>query len=135
MNVYLPLQCHTIIVPSDLCELITEENIENFKLLWDVIPQELLRLNGHGFNMLHVAATVNQTEFIRIILDAGADIDETVQGATALFAAAVNRNLPVIKLLVDHNADILLKVDKEYNVIDFAKQANIPEIADFLLNQ
>ena len=67
-------------------------------------------LNAHrndGITPLLFACAKQQLKVVRILLKAGTDPDIPISsgGITALHAAFLNNNIPILKLLLQHNAD------------------------------
>jgi len=61
---------------------------------------------GNGFTPLLFAARVGDLESAKILLGAGADVNDTAaDGMSALTLATVRANIPVAKLLIEHGAN------------------------------
>ena len=58
---------------------------------------------------LHCAAKMNKFEVVKLLLDAGADVNERNNGQTALMSAAWNRRFESAKLLLEAGADVNLE--------------------------
>jgi uncharacterized protein len=69
-------------------------------------PAERDSAHGGGLTPLVFAAREGDIESVRILLDAGADVNQTTEyGWTALLTATQNRYYQLGKLLLDHGAD------------------------------
>jgi len=67
------------------------------------------------------------------LLQANADVQlRSNDTRTALMLAAINDNLDVVKLLVDHGANPLRKDRNGSNAVDLASQANHEEVSNYL---
>ncbi len=62
-------------------------------------------VSGVGYWLLKTAAESGDVEFARELLKAGASVDHTFIGDTALHAAASSDELEVVSLLLEHGAD------------------------------
>jgi ankyrin repeat protein len=61
---------------------------------------------GNGFTALLFASRVGDLESAKILLEAGADVnDAAADGMSALTLATVRANIPVAKLLIEHGAN------------------------------
>ena len=59
---------------------------------------------GHGTGQLVAAAESGEDEIVRLLVDAGADVNTHGGAVTALVAAIERRDLPLITFLEDHGA-------------------------------
>jgi len=70
--------------------------------------------NPDGFSELHEAAIDGETEFLRELLEATADINETTKdGDTALHLATLNGNSDIVEILLNEEAAITKNGNKE----------------------
>jgi ankyrin repeat protein len=108
----------------------------------DARPDLIDALGGRGFHRataLHLAASRNQHDAIRLLIARGADLDrrDFPDDATPLHFAAVHGDLDTIKLLVAAGADIEGKGDDyEVGVLGWAtcfRQVR-QDVADYLLS-
>lgn len=70
-------------------------------------------------NKLFDAASVGATDICKALLDAGANIEATIDGYTPLIAAAYFGHLETVKLLLDYGANIL--TDKSHLIFSLAQ--------------
>jgi len=85
--------------------------------------------NPSGLRPLHSAVAHRQLqvalEIARALIAAGADVNATQHGGwTALHAAALHGNLPLVRLLLDAGADANAKNDTSKTPADLAKTKN-----------
>ncbi len=79
-------------------------------------------------------SSLGRVSQVKAILDSGEDsniLDS--DGYSALHAAAENGHLDVVKLLIEHGADIHYK--SEYTALELAKMADHNEIVKYLLTK
>jgi hypothetical protein len=91
-------------------------------------------VNRQGWTPLHYAATAGYSDVIHFLLARQAQVDTpSPNGTTALMMAAMYGSLDAVKVLLDQGqADFTLRNDKNLRAVDFAKQANRPDIVDWL---
>ena len=85
-----------------------------------------------GFNALLLACFIQKLEIIRLLLENGADTSINAQGPygwTALMHSATNNNINIVQLLLDYNADVLIKDNQGETVLDHYL---LPEIRTLL---
>lgn len=82
---------------------------------------------------LFAAAAANHTECIRVLLEAGADINvRNTKGSTPLMAAAFHGKLDALRQLLDAGADRHLRNNDNTNAEGFAKVRGSPEAVEML---
>ena len=119
-----------------LFELVEANKNESLKQQLKENPNELLNLKYNNWSLFEFAVICKNFQLTKALLDAGARINQKGKyGLTALHFAARHGYLDVVKLLVQHNGDILLKTDDGKNAIDHAKRTNHQEVVEFLLMQ
>ena len=85
--------------------LITEaKNIATVEVFRE-FGADINAVSGEGYWLLKEAAETGDVEFARQLLEAGASVDHTSIGDTALHAAAGSDELEVVSLLLEHGAD------------------------------
>lgn len=88
---------------------------------------------------LHSAVAGNHYEVAAKLIEAGGDVNMIqADGFTPLMGAAQNSNLQMVRLLLDHGADVNARTAKhaaqfaDMTALDFATQANASEIVALL---
>lgn len=81
---------------------------EKLLLLWERGPKEQIKeLNKYQNTPLHLACSRNHPEIVELLLDWGADIDQSgPDGETPLFAACAGGNDKIIEMLIRRDANI-----------------------------
>lgn len=92
--------CHPL-CDCERCSAIGESLSEHRKRGRRVLP--INACNGHGETALHVASTTGRTEMVRLLLDAGANVNVTSapETRTPLHLACGNDNVEVARLLLN----------------------------------
>lgn len=83
---------------------------------------------------LHACVAISHSpEIVRMLLDAGADIDAAQHGGfTALHSAAFNGSTEVVRLLLERGANRELQTDDAQTAADLAREKGHREIAALL---
>jgi ankyrin repeat protein len=90
-------------------------------------------VNKTGWTPLHYAATKGQVDIIRLLREHHAYIDaESPNKSTPLMLAAMYGTVEAVKFLIEEGADVSLKNDQNLTALDFAKQANRPDMTALL---
>ena len=125
----------------------TFENFNNKYIFYYIVNNDIQSVKNYidsgydlniqyiGYTPLIYAVHCNKIEFVKLLLNAGADIDKkNDNGNTALISAAYNGNIEIVELLLNAGAYI----NKQNNVGDtaliFATLNNNYELVKFLLN-
>lgn len=94
--------------------------------------------DGESENALHLCAAYGYTEGIKLLLQAGADINMNSPahgGATPLMLAAKNNHTECARLLVDAGADVFQRTGVwEYTAIDWALDSESLDVFRYLLS-
>lgn len=87
-----------------------------------------------GFTLLHQVTHKGNLESIRLLINAGADINaQNVQGITPLHMAATRKNVEIVQLLIDSGADIQTKDNEGHTPWHYAAKLHDNfEIAELL---
>ncbi|HKB28614.1 MAG TPA: ankyrin repeat domain-containing protein [Candidatus Limnocylindrales bacterium] len=90
-----------------------------------------------GFTALHFAAFFGKAEVARILLEAGARVDdyaENVIRVQPLHSAAANRHLEMCRLLLAAGADVNAREGAGYTPLHAAAQHGDPEMVELFLS-
>jgi ankyrin repeat protein len=102
-------------------------------------PDQVSAKNERGLTPLHLAARRGHSEVVQLLLDRGADLEETDdRGFTALLYAASSGNLDLVRFLVDCGADVgvigpmpqIREVDRRTNTETITNEAQGITAAD-----
>ena len=81
--------------------------------------------NRSGYTALIFAVEYNNIEMVKLLLNAGANIDkQDDQGYTALIRAAYNNNREIVELLLDYYADEFILNDNNKSFYDYLNDEN-----------
>ena len=82
---------------------------------------------------LHAAVVSGDSEIVRALIDAGADVDARQQaGVTPLMGAAAGGSVELVRLLLEYGADAALQDDAGRTAADWARDRGHPETAALL---
>lgn len=86
-----------------------------------------------GLTLWHAVMSGNP-KAVKRILKEDIDIDEIIDqdGSTSLFEAVYRGNTEIVKILIDHGADTIKKLENGQTVLDIAKEKNYTEIIEYL---
>jgi len=88
---------------------------------------DVAQRNFMGDTVLHTVCSWGGAEPVRILIDAGADVNALGDHKSVpLFNAVVGRNVEVIKLLLMAGADVKIKNGLGRSVLDYAKNVDAP---------
>lgn len=109
-------------------------NAANVKLLLDRGADLRLRAKTKFRNApFLVAMLTSDYETVKLLLDRGADVlERQAEGDTALHEAAANGDLPLVKLLVEHESDLGARDDAGKSPLDYAVEKKHEEVAEYL---
>lgn len=94
------------------------------------------QINQPGWTALHYAAAIGDEQIIAVLLEHSAYIDaESPNKTTPLMMAARKGDLPPVKLLVQEGADIHLQNALGLTALDFAQDAEMRVVAEYLRQQ
>ncbi len=129
----------------------TEEHTELKKALWDAIekgrPDLLEELIGMGADVnemcdattemtpLHSAASLGDSKIIKLLLDAGADVEAQAVYSTPLMYAALSGKTNAVRMLLYAGADVNhVNSHDGQNALHMAAMYGHIDVADILLN-
>ena len=116
-----------------LMGLMDINDIDTFHIIVDRLPGELLDLSYYDIKLIHFTSHYENVTFTKSLIEAGQRVDcKGVWDETPLHLASRCGNTNVVKLLIDINADMLLKSRSGLNAIDWAKYHNHPQIVKYL---
>ena len=103
---------------------------------------ELIKLGANvnqqdetGKTPLYVAVWHSNPAMIKLLLNAGADIDKTSAGITPLMQAVITKNPNIVGLLLQEGADRAINDSDGMTALDMAKGINNSEIIDLINNR
>lgn len=88
-----------------------------------------------GRTALHLAASKGYERYVRMLVDAGADVDaKRKDGRTALYRAAANGERQMVKLLIELGADptMIVPADCGRSALDVARDKGHKEVVEIL---
>eukprot|EP00899_Mesostigma_viride_P027788 jgi/Mesvir1/8194/Mv12489-RA.1 len=87
-----------------------------------------------GWTCLHLAAYYRHPQLVRLLLDAGAQVDaRNDSGNTSLQFAAMTDDIGVAQMLLDAGADIHAQSSDRGTAVDYANEWGTQDMLDFLL--
>lgn len=105
----------------------------NLPLVTTLVTQNKAQINHIGWTPLHYASSRGQLEVAQYLINNGAIIDSmSPSNTTPLMMAVLGSNEALIKLLLDKGADLNLRNDQGFTVIDIAYIYEKPWIAEAL---
>ena len=124
-------------IANDLTDAIYRDDLNNVEML---IKKgfDIDKKNKEGFTPLIIAAGLGNEKIVKVLLDAGADVNllEDKMGTSALHKASQSGNVEIAKLLLSHGAFINLQAPTNGHtpLID-AIWHEKPELVTYLLEQ
>ena len=90
------------------------------------------RTSGHGWTLLHMAASGGNPKMAELLIANGVNMDvQTTDGKTPLHYAAGKGHLEVVRLLVSNDADLSTECNGK-TALDLAEERGRDEVIDFL---
>ena len=87
-----------------------------------------------GTSALGAAALTGNAELVRVLLEAGAEIDhKSSDGRTALLTACLTGKMEIIRQLLDRGANVNVRAIDGRTCLNFAAIRNLPELVELLL--
>jgi ankyrin repeat protein len=96
-------------------------------------PELVHITNQNGFCPLIIAAYKNQVECVQILLNNGANINQSSPEGTAIVGTCFKNNVPLTKLLLENGASPNEKGNGGYTPLIFAVQHGNKELVELLL--
>jgi WD40 repeat protein len=84
---------------------------------------------------LWIAAMLGRSEFVKELIEHGANIDYSNESRTPLYIAVHNNHIEVVKLLLQHNADTEIADRAGKRPIDVAEEFQFLELKALLMSQ
>ncbi|XP_057328463.1 putative ankyrin repeat protein RF_0381 [Microplitis mediator] len=101
-----------------------------------VDPCEIIDYNGQSYTTLQIAILASDEDFIDYLLDNRVDVNDVTRCGAALHLAVHQKNIKLIKKLVDAGADInVTSLDNNFTPLHLAVDGNDIELVKFLINQ
>lgn len=69
-------------------------------------PENINAVDSHGWSALHASVRSNQISVIKLLLQAGAEVNLSTIDGSPLFIAAEDGNVEAIKILFEAGADL-----------------------------
>jgi ankyrin repeat protein len=112
--------------------MVNTNNLQGLKNLDPSKVDERLLSNPTA---LWQAASIGKIEYVKVLIEKGADVNTTHQGAAAILQASFNQHSDIVELLVNSGANINTTNQFGTSALLFAIAKNAPkEHIDFLLN-
>jgi hypothetical protein len=142
MDICFTTLCYAAVRRGDarrLEELLNQGAVVNSSEAWSRMYVDYhpgMYLQTEPLSMLEVAATLGYTDIVRLLIDAGADLEAspTVTQRTALHRAAANGHAEVVQLLVDAGAKVDALSQIRQTPLDEALAAGHQDVAAILRN-
>jgi ankyrin repeat protein len=127
------LQCDP---PLDVFDAAAAGRMERLRELLARDPGAASAWSADGFFPLGLACFFRQPAAARALVEAGADVRAAARNpmrVTALHAAAAARDVPLVRLLLDHGAEVDARQQASYTALHAAAQHGDVEMAELLL--
>ena len=91
--------------------------------------------NNYGSTALHRCVYNNHSRILRMLIDAGADVNiQNNNGWTALYTSVYKNHPELLRMLLDAGADVNVQDDYGYTALHYCAVMNRPEILRILLD-
>jgi len=111
------------------------EKVKTLPLFEELDFTDISAVNSDGENALHVAVRWQDIEAVKLLLAAGININQHGDlGHTPLHEASMCGSLEIVRLLVEHGAD-LFALTEGHPPFSTARLANNDHICDFLAGE
>ncbi|KAJ3401120.1 hypothetical protein HDU80_006318 [Chytriomyces hyalinus] len=112
----------------------TPESVQKFIELGEDV--NAFNLDKKEPPLVHVAVWREDAAILKLLLDAGANVDAKGEfGRTPLLAAAAQRGVGIVSLLLDYNADIKAVDANKSTALDLAAGSNTGEVCELLIKR
>jgi hypothetical protein len=88
----------------------------------------------NGKTLLIWAALIRDADFVKLLIDANADVNQTQNGFSALMAAAAAEKPDIVKLLINAHADVNAKNQQGYTALILTASNGNTEIVKLLID-
>ncbi|MCC3862329.1 ankyrin repeat domain-containing protein [Pseudemcibacter aquimaris] len=99
-------------------------------------PKSVHEYSGDGFTALHVASYFGHADVVKLLLDHGAEVDKLAMNGsdlTPLQSAVSNCNVEALKVLLEFNPDVNVKMMGGFTPLMTAYALEDEEIAELLI--
>ncbi|HJZ90497.1 MAG TPA: ankyrin repeat domain-containing protein [Gemmataceae bacterium] len=111
------------------------ERVKTLPLFEELDFTDINAVNSDGENALHIAVWWQDIEAVKLLLAAGINIDQPGDlGHTPLHEACMRGSLEIVRLLVEHGAD-LFALTEGHPPFTTARFANNDHICDYLAGE
>jgi ankyrin repeat protein len=120
---------------SKMMRSVFEKDVENLVRLLEEEENVNYFNGGTGETLLFWSAKEGYTDLVRLLLDRGADIEQSefhVSGSTPLIKAAFEGHIEVVKLLIERGANVNHVNDSGWTAIKYAIAQNHKEVVEVL---
>ena len=91
--------------------------------------------DGGGWTALHFCAYWNRPKIVRMLIDAGADVNiQQDNDSTALHECAINNRPDIARMLIDAGADVNIQGNDGWTALHWCAVMNHPDIARMLID-
>ncbi|KAI8829585.1 ankyrin repeat-containing domain protein [Chytriomyces cf. hyalinus JEL632] len=112
----------------------TPESVQKFIQLGEDVSA--FNLDKKEPPLVHVAVWREDAAILKLLLDAGANVDAKGEfGRTPLLAAAAQRGVGIVSLLLDYNPDIKAVDANKSTALDLAAGSNTGEVCELLIKR
>lgn len=120
---------------GDLFDSLTRNNISAVKKALDA-GADINAKDGFGYTPLYKAAMHGNKEFIKLLAEAGANINNLVlpRGKAPLHAAVQSKRTEAVKLLISLGADVNIRDKDGYSPLHYAVMEDKVECVELLLD-
>ena len=119
-------------IPSHLFAAIRAGNIDRAREIISASPVLLSVRNERGSTPLILAAYLGDVAMTKVLVEAGADLNETDQAGTALMGASFKGNTEVVRYLLSAGADKSLKNTMGADALAYSEMSGKPELISLL---